>query len=70
MKVKDESEKAGLKLNIEKTKIMASGSITSLQLEGEKLEVGQIPSSWYLRSLQMVTATMKSEGVFFWAGKR
>ena len=38
MKVKDESEKAGLKLNIEKTKIMASGSITSLQLEGEKVE--------------------------------
>ena len=38
MKVKDESEKAGLKLNIQKTKIMASGSITSSQLEGEKVK--------------------------------
>ena len=38
MKVKEESEKAGLKLNIPKTKIMLSGSITSLQIEGEKVE--------------------------------
>ena len=39
MKVKEESEKVGLKLNIEKTKIIASGSITSWQIEGEKVEV-------------------------------
>ena len=60
--------KVSFKLNI-KHKIK-SWHLAPLQTEGEKLEVGQIPSSWYLRSLQMVTATMKSEGVFFWAGKR
>ena len=60
MKVKEESEKSGLKLNIQKTKIMASGSITSWQIDGETVEtvtdfiLGGAP-----KSLQMVTAAMK-----------
>ena len=60
MKVKEESEKAGLKLRIQKTKIMASGPITSWQIEGETMETvtdfiwGGAP-----KSLQMVTAAMK-----------
>ena len=60
MKVKEESEKAGLKLNIQKTKIMASGPITSWQIDGETMETGR---DFILggppKSLQMVTATMK-----------
>ena len=56
MKVKEESEKAGLKLNIEKTKIMASGPITSWQIDGETVET---LFSWIPKSLQMVTAAMK-----------
>ena len=58
MKVKEESEKAGLKLNIQKTKIMASRPITSWQIDGETMETEtlffQAP-----KSLQMVTAAMK-----------
>ena len=58
MKVKEESEKAGLKLNIQNTKIMASGPITSWQIDGETMETEtlffQAP-----KSLQMVTAAMK-----------
>ena len=60
MKVKEESEKAGLKLNIKKTKIMASGPITSWQIDGETMETvtdfiwGGAP-----KLLQMVTAAMK-----------
>ena len=50
MKVKEETEKVGLKLNIQKTKIMASGPITSWQIDGEKMET---------KSLQMLTAAMK-----------
>ena len=46
MKVKEESEKVGLKLNIQKTKIMASGSITSWQVDGGKMETVQILFSW------------------------
>ena len=46
MKVKEESEKVGLKLNIQKTKIMASGSITSWQVDGGKMETMQILFSW------------------------
>ena len=46
MKVKEESEKVGLKLNIQKTKIMVSGSITSWQVDGEKMETVQILFSW------------------------
>ena len=64
MKVnEDESEKADLKLNIPKTKIMASGPITSWQIEGEKVETAQILFSWAPKSLQMVTGTMKLKDV-------
>ena len=56
MKVKDESEKVGLKLNIEKTKIMVSGPISSWQIDGETV---RDLFSWAPKSLQMVTAAMK-----------
>ena len=59
MKVKEESEKAVWKLNIQKTKIMASGPITSWQTDGETMEHWQILFSWALKSLQMMTAAMK-----------
>ena len=60
IKVKEESEKAGLKLNIQKTKIMASGPITSWQVDGEKNgKQWQTLFSWAPKSLQMVTAAMK-----------
>ena len=59
MKVKEESEKAGLKLDIQKTKIIASGPITSWQIDAEKMETGQTLFSWAPKSLQMVTASMK-----------
>ena len=54
--MKEESEKVGLKLNIQKTKIMVSGPITSLQINGETVE---ILTDWAPKSLQMVMATMK-----------
>ena len=56
IKVKEESEKGGLKLNVQKTKIMASGPITSLQINGETVET---LTDWARKSLQMVTAAMK-----------
>ena len=59
MKVKEESEKVALKLNIQKTKIMASGPITSWQVDGETLETVRLVFSWAPKSLQMVTAAMK-----------
>ena len=59
MKVKEESETAGLKLNIQKTKIMASGAITSWQTEGKKWKQWQILFSCAPKSLRMVTAVMK-----------
>ena len=59
MKVKEESEKAGLKLSIQKTKIMASSPITSWQIDGGAKETGKTVFSWAPKSLQMVTATMK-----------
>ena len=59
MRVKEESEKVGLKLNIQKTKIMASGPITSWQIDGETVETWQILFPWAPKSLQMVTAAMK-----------
>ena len=59
MKVKEESEKVGLKLNIQKTKIMASGPITSWEIDGETLEQCQTLFFWAPKSLQMVTAAMK-----------
>ena len=62
MKVKEESEKVGLKLNIQKTKIMASGPITSSQI-GEKWEQWQTLLSWAPNSLWMVTVAMKLKDV-------
>ena len=63
MKVKEESEKAGLKLNIQKTKIMASRPITSWQIDGEAVET--VTLFWGApKSLQMVTATMKLKDAF------
>ena len=59
MKVKVESEKVGLKLNIQKTKIMASGPITSWEIDGETMETVTDYFSWAPKSLQMVTAAMK-----------
>ena len=59
MKVKEESEKIGLKLNIQKTKIMASGPITSWQIDGETMETLIDFIFWTPKSLQMVTAAMK-----------
>ena len=60
MKVKEESEKAGLKFNNQKTKFMASGSITSWQREGEKAETVSDSIFWTPKSLQRaVTAAMK-----------
>ena len=59
MKVKEESEKAGLKLNIQKTKIMASSLIISWQIDGETVETVTDFIFWAPKSLQMVTAAMK-----------
>ena len=64
MKMKEESEKSGLKLNIQKTKIMANGPSTSWQIDGEK---GEIVSDLFLgapKSLQMVTAAMKLKDAY------
>ena len=59
MKVKEESEKVGLKLNIQKTKIIASGPITSWEIDGETVEtVSDFIFFWAPKSLQMVTAAM------------
>ena len=59
MKVKEESEKVGLKLNIEKTKIMASSPIISWQIDEKQWKQWQTLFSWASKSLQMVTAAMK-----------
>ena len=59
MKVKVESEKVGLKLNIQKTKIMASGLITSWEIDGETVETMSDFIFWAPKSLQIVTAPMK-----------
>ena len=59
MKVKEESEKVGFKLNIQKTKIMASGPITSWEIDGETMEIVADLFFWAWKSLQMVTAAMK-----------
>ena len=58
MKMKEETEKVGLKLNIQKTKIMASSPITSWQIDGETMETDRL-FFWAPKSLQMVTAAMK-----------
>ena len=59
MKVKEESEKASIKLNIQKIKIIASSPITSWQIDGETMEIVLTLFSWAPKSLQMVTAAMK-----------
>ena len=59
MKEKEESEKVGLKLNIQKTKIMAFRPITSWQIDGETVKKVRLLFSWAPKSLQMVTAAMK-----------
>ena len=69
MKVKEESEIVGLKLNIQKTKIMASGSITSWQRDGETAEMVTDFIFWAPKSLQMVTAAMKLKHAYSLAGK-
>ena len=69
MKVKEESEKVGLKLNIQKTKIMASGPITSWQIDGETVETVSDFIFWAPKSLQMVTAAMKLKDTYSLEGK-
>ena len=64
MKVKEESEKVGLKLNIQKTKIMASGPITSWQIDGETVETVTDLIFWSPKSLQMVTSAMKLKDAY------
>ena len=59
MKVQEENGKVSLKLNIQKTKIMASGLITSWQIDGETMETVETLFFWAPKSLQMVTASMK-----------
>ena len=70
MKVKEESEKVGLKLNIQKTKIMASGPITSWETDGETVQtVSDFIFFWAPKSLQMVTAAMKLKDAYSLEGK-
>ena len=69
MKVKEESEKAGLKLNIQKTKIMASGPIISWQIDGETVETVTDFILGAPKSLQMVTAPMKLKDTYSLEGK-
>ena len=70
MKVKEESEKVGLKLNIQKTKIMASGPIISWEIDGQKQwKQCQTLFFWAPRSLQMVTAAMKLKDAYSLEGK-
>ena len=64
MKVKEESEKVGLKLNVQKTKIMASGPITSWEIDGETVETVSDFIFWAPKSLQMVTAAMKLKDAY------
>ena len=69
MKVKEEREKVSLKLNIQKTKIMASGPITSWQIDGETVETVSDFIFWAPKSLQMVTAAMKLKDAYSLEGK-
>ena len=69
MKVKEESEKVGLKLNIQKTKIMASGPITSWKIDGKAMETVTDFIFWAPKSLQMVTAAMKLKDAYSLEGK-
>ena len=69
MKVKEESEKVGLKLNIQKTKIMASGPITSWEIDGKQWKQWETLYFWVPKSLQMVTAAMKLKDAYSLEGK-
>ena len=69
MKVKAESEKVGLKLNIQKTKIMASGPITSWEIDGETVEIVVELIFLVPKSLQMVTVAMKLKDAYSLEGK-
>ena len=69
MKVKVESEKVGLKFNIQKSKIMASGPITSWEIDGETVETVSDLIFWAPKSLQMVTAAMKLKDAYCLEGK-
>ena len=69
MKVKEESEKVGLKLNIQKTKILASSPFTSWQIDGEPGETVTDTVFLASKSLQMVTAAMKLKDTYFLEGK-
>ena len=69
MKVKEESEKVGLKLNFQKTKIMASGPITSWQIDGKTVEIVADFIFWGSKSLQMVIAAMKLKNAYSLEGK-
>ena len=70
MKVKEESEKVGLILNIQKTKIMASGPITSWEIDGETMETASDFIFWRApKSLQMVTTAMKLKDAYSLEGK-
>ena len=66
MKVKEESEKVGLKFNIQKTKIMTSGPISSWQIEGETVETVSDLIFWAPKSVHMVTAVMKLKELASW----
>ena len=68
--VKEESEKVGLKLNIQKMKIMASGPITSWQIDGTPWKPCQTLFFWALKSLQMVTAAMKLKDAYSLEGNQ
>ena len=69
MKVKEESEKVGLKLNVQKTKIMASGPITSWEVDGQTVETVSDFIFWAPKSLEMVTAAMKLKDAYSLEGK-
>ena len=69
MKVKEKSEKVGLKLNIQKTKIKASGPITSWEIDGETVETVSDFILWDSKSVQMVTASMKLKDAYSLEGK-
>ena len=69
MKVKEESEKVGLKLNIQKIKIMASGPITSWERDGETVETVETLYFWAPKSVQMVITAMKLKDAYFLEGK-
>ena len=68
-KVKEESEKVGLKFNIEKTRIMASGPITSWEIDGETVETVSDFIFWTPKSLQMVITAMKLKDAYSLEGK-